>query len=68
MHALRQPLSALLLLVDRAQHAELPDDAALVIAEIGQQVDELVAVARGISRLVGVISALRAASRPVTRR
>ena len=52
VHALRQPLSTLLLLVDRAQQIDLPDDAAEVVAQIAQQVDELVSVTRKISRLV----------------
>ena len=52
VHDLRQPLSALRLLVDNASALELPDDAAAIVRAIGEQVDEAVAVAREISRVV----------------
>jgi len=52
VHDLRQPLSALRLLVDSASALDLPDDAAAIVRAIGEQVDDAVAVARKISRVV----------------
>jgi signal transduction histidine kinase len=52
VHDLRQPLSVLRLLVDRALALDLPDDGAAVVRSIAEQVDEAVATARKISRLV----------------
>lgn len=49
VHAMRQPLSALMLLVDVAQRRELPDELRPTIVEMGKQVDEAIAVFRQLS-------------------
>jgi hypothetical protein len=52
VHAMRQPLSALMLLVDVAQRQELPDELRPTIVEMGRQVDEAVAVSRQLSMTI----------------
>jgi hypothetical protein len=49
VHAMRQPLSALMLLVDVAQRQELPDELRPTIVEMGKQVAAAVAASRQLS-------------------